>query len=262
MATPRRPRSASRYRRLSLAIARRGAREARKALSTSPAAAASVVTAHQVAQATLAQQATNRMVTDQGTEAAAEAFLNSVGFAAEAARLLEVIEKTADDEFRFNRAVESVLQDTARAAQEVATAALEPEKPVTEVGWVRHLTLPSCSRCAVLAGRVYRFSQGFQRHPGCDCVMVPTVIGSDAAYDLQELARSGQVTGLSKADRAALADGADFNQVVNVRNRSAGLAESGRVLERAGRPTPEGIFRMASDRAEALNLLTRFGYLR
>lgn len=257
------PRSASRYRRLSLAIARRGAREARKALATSSTAAASTITAHQLAQAALAQQATSRMVSDQGIRAAAKALLNLAGFTTEPARLVELVEQTATDEFRFNRAVESSLQDVARAAQEVATAALEPERAATELGWVRHLTLPSCSRCAVLAGRVYRYSEGFLRHPNCDCVMVPTTVGrTDVAYDLEGLVRDGQVAGLSKADRQALAEGADFNQVVNIRSRAAGLSESGRVLARAGRPTPEGIFRLSSDRAEVLNLLTRFGYLR
>lgn len=32
-------------------------------------------------------------------------------------------------------------------------------------GYVRALTPPSCSRCAILAGRWYRVSTGFQRHP-------------------------------------------------------------------------------------------------
>lgn len=32
-------------------------------------------------------------------------------------------------------------------------------------GYVRALTPPSCSRCAILAGRWYRYSAGFARHP-------------------------------------------------------------------------------------------------
>src|SRR5690606_31251703 len=104
---------------------------------------------------------------------------------------------------------------------------------------VRHLNLPSCSRCAVLAGRVYRFSDGFQRHPGCDCVMIPTTVAApDLTYDPAQLARDGRVTGLSKSDLRALGEGADFNQVVNVRAKKAGLRQSGEALTRAGRPTP------------------------
>ena len=62
---------------------------------------------------------------------------------------------------------------------------------------------------------------------------------------------------------AALTDGADLNQVVNVRSKKAGLTEGGRVLARAGRPTPEGIYRAAGgDRGLAMDLLKRHGYIR
>jgi len=40
-------------------------------------------------------------------------------------------------------------------------------------GYVRALSLPSCSRCAILAGRWYADSVAFQRHPRCDCRHVP-----------------------------------------------------------------------------------------
>jgi hypothetical protein len=82
-------------------------------------------------------------------------------------------------------------------------------------------------------------------------------------YDPVELARAGQVTGLSKADRQAILDGADFGKVVNVRARAAGLKESGVVLLRAGRMTPEAIYRVADgDRTRALDLLAKHGYVR
>jgi hypothetical protein len=48
---------------------------------------------------------------------------------------------------------------------------------------------------------------------------------------------------------------------VNVRRYSSGLRESGRVLARAGKPTPEGIYRLASDQQDAVRMLRRFGYL-
>ena len=60
----------------------------------------------------------------------------------------------------------------------------------------------------------------------------------------------------------ALADGADLGQVVNIRRKAAGLLEAGHALTRGGRPTPAGIYRLASDRADALRLLKRYGYLR
>lgn len=98
----------------------------------------------------------------------------------------------------------------------------------------------------------------------CDCVMIPTTVAApDLTYDPQELVRAGQVTGLSKADRQAIEDGADLGQVTNIRRRSAGLMDSGEALTRGGRPTPAGIYRMAGDdRDRALSLLAQHGYIR
>jgi len=65
-------------------------------------------------------------------------------------------------------------RDTARDATGVAIVAEAKVK-----GWLRRLQRPSCGRCEVLAGRVYKWSDGFLRHPGCDCVHVPWVEGQD-----------------------------------------------------------------------------------
>lgn len=51
------------------------------------------------------------------------------------------------------------VADAGRAADGVAVAS----RP--GVGYVRHLTPPSCGRCVVLAGRWYRYNAGFARHP-------------------------------------------------------------------------------------------------
>ena len=93
--------------------------------------------------------------------------------------------------------------------------------------------------------------------------MIPVTVASpDFTYDPEALVREGKVTGLSKADRQAIADGADLGRVVNVRLKKAGLTRSGRVLQRADRLTPEGIYQAASDRDEVLALLKRAGYVR
>lgn len=250
------PPSASRYQATSALLALQAAQEALAARPRGLAALAQIVLRYQIIAATYAERAVGIMLGDQGITTAPEASLNLPAFTTPPASLERMAAATETDA-EFRRLVASITQETARAAQQAAVT-VRPE-----IGWVRNLTLPSCSRCAVLAGRVYRWSDGFLRHPGCDCTMTPTSEGdASMAYDVEELARSGQVTGLSKADRQALDDGADFGQLVNVRSRKAGLAESGRVLARAGRPTPEGIYRMASDRAEALDLLTQYGYLR
>lgn len=56
--------------------------------------------------------------------------------------------------------VSTQVADSGRAAESVAMVA----QPAA-TGWVRMLVPPSCDRCAVLAGRGYRWSAGFPRHP-------------------------------------------------------------------------------------------------
>lgn len=197
------------------------------------------------------------MLAEQGLRDAPEVRLDPVAFTTGPRELEAMLEQT-EVNWQFSRLVASLVQDAARAAQLVDVTS----RP--RVVHVRHLNTPSCSRCAVLAGRVYRFSDGFQRHPGCDCVMIPTTVAApDLTYDPAQMARDGQVTGLSKADMKALDDGADFNQLVNVRSKKAGLRQSGEALTRAGRPTPAGIYRTAGeDRDKALSLLSKHGYIR
>lgn len=244
-------RSASSHYRLSALLAQRASAEARKAR---PADIPRVVAYHQATQARLSEVAVAAMLAEQGMDAAAAGSLSLTAFTTEPAMLTAMLDSASD----VGRLAASLVQDAGRSAESVATA-VRPR-----VGHVRYLSPPSCSRCAVLAGAFYRYSSGFQRHPNCDCVMVPTE--QDAApglvADPTDLIREGKVTGLSKADLRAVEDGADLNQVVNVRRSKAGLTESGRVLARAGRLTPEGIYRVASSRTEAVSLFQKFGYIR
>jgi hypothetical protein len=62
--------------------------------------------------------------------------------------------------FTTDMIVRTQVTDAARVADGVALAA----RPQLQ-GWVRMLSLPSCSRCILLAGRRYGWSAGFQRHP-------------------------------------------------------------------------------------------------
>lgn len=158
----------------------------------------------------------------------------------------------------FDRLIATLVQDAGRTAMSVAGAV----RPAV-TGHVRYLNLPSCSRCVILAGRVYRYSDGFQRHPLCDCQMVLTTeeAGADLVSDPMEALERGLVRGLSQDDIAALELGADLGQVVNVRRKKAGLTTGSSVMSRGGRLTPAGIFRLASDRAEVIALLRRFGYI-
>lgn len=262
--------SARRHSLLSAVIARRAVRAARRAAPRGMPAVATVVAAHQAAQAVRSQAAVAEMLSEQAIDHATDALLNSLAFttsvdafvrmagaaADEATRPSEVEQMALTPEVRLDRLVASLVQDAGRAAEGVSVTA----RP--NVYWTRFVNPPCCSRCAILAGRRYRWSDGFQRHPGCDCSMVAS--GEQSPYILspEELIATGQVRGLSKADAQALADGADIGQIVNVRSKAAGLTEAGQVLNRAGRLTPGGIYRLADgDRDKALTLLTANRYL-
>jgi hypothetical protein len=111
----------------------------------------------------------------------------------------------------LSMAVHTQISDAARSSAGVAITA----RP--RVGWVRMVNPPCCKDCAILAGKFFRWNQGFDRHPHCDCTHIPTTedVPGDLGTDPNALFSSGQVTGLSDAERQAIADRADPSQVVN-----------------------------------------------
>ena len=84
-------------------------------------------------------------------------------------------------------------------------------------GYLRMVSPPCCQRCAVLAGKFFRWNEGFRRHPNCDCTHVPTTGKAPAGY--VDSIDPAQVHDLTEAQRQAIEDGADFNQVVNAYRR-------------------------------------------
>jgi hypothetical protein len=119
--------------------------------------------------------------------------------------------------------MQTQLADASRVATNVAVTA----RP--NAGYVRMLNPPSCSRCAVLAGRWYRWNAAFRRHPGCDCRAVPSL--ADAASDIMvdpvkyfdSLSVAEQNKTFTLAGAEAIRSGADIGQVVNVRRGATGL---------------------------------------
>lgn len=113
--------------------------------------------------------------------------------------------------------VSTILADTARAATSAAITSRETG------GYVRMLNPPSCSRCVVLAGKFYRWDTGFQRHPQCDCVHIPSTesLAGDLTVNpgayFQSLSDAEQDKAFTKAGAQAIRDGADVGQVVNAR---------------------------------------------
>lgn len=113
--------------------------------------------------------------------------------------------------------LESVVRTQVADAGRVAAGAAITSTPRAE--WVRYVNPPCCQNCAILAGKHFRWSQGFQRHPRCDCVHRPVL--EDAPDTHTATISPDQIHDLTAAQRQALADGADLNQVVNAYRRVA-----------------------------------------
>ncbi|MBX6360107.1 MAG: hypothetical protein IRZ03_08510 [Acidobacterium ailaaui] len=171
--------------------------------------------------------------------------------------------------------VRTQVADAGRVADGVAITV----RPT--IGYVRLVNPPACARCLILAGRFYRYSMGFQRHPQCDCIHVPAR-GEQAAADeglinrpldyFNSLSGSEQDKLLGRAGARAVRDGADMAQVVNARRgmtaagtTRVGTSRHGLAGQRLGkgvvRLMPETIYSRAGSREEAINLLRQHGYI-
>lgn len=135
------------------------------------------------------------------------------------------------------------VADAGRAADGVAITS----RPKT--GYVRMLKGKSCSRCVILAGRFYRYNNGFRRHPRCDCIHVPAKgekaaqaegLVSDPREYFDSLSRAEQDRIFTQAGAQAIRDGADMSQVVNARRRAAGLSQPGRLTREEQRMLRDG----------------------
>lgn len=107
------------------------------------------------------------------------------------------------------------VADTARVAVGIGTTVRRDI-----AGHVRVLNPPVCQRCAILGGRFYRWSEGFDRHPRDDCTMMPVRSAAEAQAeglmnDPMAAYRAGWIKDLTEAQVRAIEEGAKLNQVVN-----------------------------------------------
>jgi hypothetical protein len=133
----------------------------------------------------------------------------------------------------------TLLQGAVEDAARDATAAQIIARP--NMGWVRQVNPPSCSRCAVLAGRWYSWKADFDRHPGCDCLAIPASenVAGDFTTNPALLVQRGQVTDLTKAQKQRLDEGGDLSKVLNEsRDRWRERMAADRRAERRARYTP------------------------
>lgn len=192
---------------------------------------------------------------------------------------VEVAEALNDAEAFLEGVLETILADTARAAEEAAMAA----RPWV-AGYVRVAEPGACSRCLVLTGKFYVFNDGFLRHPRCRCSHIPapddkTALDNLMAAETPErrfdaLTPEEQDKTFGKAGAEAIREGADISRVVNARRgmtraqvygrdvRVTTTGTRGRRSTNGPRLMPEAIFQLAGDnRAEAIRLLRVHGYI-
>ncbi len=166
------------------------------------------------------------------------------------------------------RAVLMAANETQQAGVSADGAAAALDRKVG--GYRRMLVQPSCSRCVVLAGKWFRWNEGFLRHPRCDCRHAPAAEAGDlsdmtvnpTAY-FDSLTAAEQDRTFGKADAEAIRSGADIGRVVNARQSTT--VPTGRRTAR-GTPTTatveDCLRRGNGDRDATVRALRAAGYLR
>lgn len=171
----------------------------------------------------------------------------------------------ASGRFTLDMITRTQVADAGRVAVGTAIAA-RPEVG----GYVRMIVGKTCARCVILAGRWYRWNEGFRRHPRCDCRHIPAAeaVAGDVATDpkayFDSLDEAGQDELLGKAGADAVRAGADMAKVVNARrgmHTADGRLYTTEAAGRRPRLMPEQIFRDAEGREDAVRLLRLHGYI-
>ncbi len=147
-------------------------------------------------------------------------------------RAMQAAGATADEAVRSGTAtLTRLVSNEVTLAGNNATAVAVTANPGLD-GYVRMLSRPSCGRCAILAGKWFKWNAGFDRHPGCDCVHVPAadaasvdgLAANPRAY-FDSLSKADQDRYFGKAEAEAIRGGADMGRTVNATGSSkSGLA--------------------------------------
>lgn len=155
-----------------------------------------------------------------------------------------VDEAMATGHANLDMIVRTQVADAGRAADQVALTA----QPKVE-GYTRIVVGKTCNRCIILAGRFYSYSEGFLRHPRCDCVMLPTSqaqtagLVQDPRVIYESMTKQERTAaGWSAAEQDAIDEGADIVQVTNASTRPGAVyTAGGREFTREG-TTRSGLF--------------------
>lgn len=173
--------------------------------------------------------------------------------------------------------LQGAVLDVVRDANRQAVASGYTLRPKVQ-GWVRMLNPPSCKFCITLAGKFFRWNQGFQSHPDCDCRHIPTseAVAGDLTIDpyayFHGLSEKDQNRLFGKTDAQAVRDGGDIYRVVNTRGR--GLADNAmkntagrnrgwqsRKWDTPSKMTIDDIYASAKSRQQAIDLMGENGFI-
>jgi hypothetical protein len=170
-------------------------------------------------------------------------------------------------EKRLTRTLLTVMADTGR---DVVAADIAQRPAIT--GYTRMLNPPSCNRCIILAGKWFRWNEGFLRHPRCDCRHIPA--SEDVASDLRtdpyayfkSLDPEQQEKVFGRIEARAIREGADIYRVVNTGSAAKGgrglaTSKAGQRFGTPSRMTLDDIFRTAGTRTNAIKLMEREGII-
>lgn len=237
------------------------------------------ITAGQLSSAAAADEYVDAVVEAEGADPARAGRVRSESFAGLAAdgrsldslMLLSVITTkqgiagglSTDDALMrgLSQALRLSSSEVAQAGRNAVGSSMAGKRTIQ--GYVRVVQPPACARCVILAGVEYGWNKGFQRHPRCDCIHLPTTliarrqhrdrIGADRfspttrpgmgapgfldprAY-FNRLSRAEQDRVFTAAGARAIREGGDMAQIVNARRGMYTTTVAGRTL----RATREG----------------------
>lgn len=146
----------------------------------------------------------------------------------------------------------TTLADTRRMVYEADII----QRP-TLTGFSRMLNPPSCNRCIILAGKWFRWNEGFQRHPECDCIHVPASenvagdIRTDPYAMFESMSPAEQERTFGRSEARAIREGSDIYRVTNQSVRKLPTANS-RI---------DDIYRNAGTRSNAIRMLREQGFI-
>lgn len=173
--------------------------------------------------------------------------------------------------------LQSATMDAVRDANRQAVASQMTVSPKAQ-GWVRMTNPPSCKFCIMLAGKYFKWNQGFSSHLNCDCRHIPSseAVSGDLTVDpyayFHSLPELDQNRLFGKNDAQAIRDGGDMYRVVNIRSR--GLANDvkkhtsghnigwqSRRWDTPSKMTIDDIYATAKGRNDAIRLMNQNGFI-